>query len=480
MPKILLVISILSISWILNAQMKKNSNLKENYKTANEIVTEMKSGWNLGNSLDSQGSETAWGNPRTTKEMISEVIKKGYKTIRVPVRWDNYYSDRYNYIISNDYFNRVEEVVKYSYSQNIYTILNVHHNEIQELFTPQNKDRVKRELSALWKQIANRFKNYNQYLIFEIINEPRDHDDWTGTKSKYDVVNEVVLDSLNVIRSTGGMNSHRLVMITPYAAYKFGALTIPNDNMIAVSIHAYIPQEFSNKEHYSFTDSDKKTLKTILENIRIGLVNRNVPVIMGEFGAMNGNNYDERVKYVKEYATICHQMNVPILWWDNGVDSEYAIFNRYNKYFTYPNIASGMINVYNQNLKSTKNNQKYLILHHGQSQASNWGKAAKILTNHNQGGIFEETLIYTKGYFLMEFSAPSAYDAQLILQSYIRSSKWATINMGGYYKRNEHFFAKFYYKDMVSQFGDDFSLLDAIYVQATNSQITLYNLWYMI
>ena len=270
-------------------------------------------------------------------------------------------------------------------------------------------------------------------------------------------------------------------MITPYAASKFGALTIPNDKMIAVSIHAYIPSEFSNKEHYSFTNADKNSLKKYFENIRVGLINRNIPVIIGEFGAMNDNNYNERVNYVNEYSKICHKMNVPILWWDNGVNEEYAIFNRYNSYFIYENIANAMINEYNNNnVESSKSKQKYIVLYHGESYANNWGKATKVLTNHNQGGIFEETLLYTRGYFLMEFSAQNVNDAQLILQSYQRASKWETINMGSYYQNNGHYFAKFFYNDIVQKFGDDFSLLDAIYVQATNNQITLYNLWYLI
>ena len=474
-------IFLMSLILISNIELKKNTKLKTQLKTVNTILSEMKSGWNLGNSLESEYSETNWGNPKTTKEMISAVINKGYKTIRVPVRWDNNYSDKNNYIISNDYFKRVEEVIKYSYSQNIYTIINVHHNDIQELFIPQNKYRVNQELTSLWKQISNRFKYYNQYLIFEIINEPRDHDDWTGAKEKYDMLNEILLNCLNIIRSSGGNNNNRLVMITPYAASKFGALTIPNDKMIAVSIHAYIPSEFSNKEHYSFTNEDKNSLKKYFENIRVGLINRNIPVIIGEFGAMNDNNYNERVNYVNEYSKICHKMNVPILWWDNGVNEEYAIFNRYNSYFIYENIANAMINEYNNNnVESSKSKQKYIVLYHGESYANNWGKATKVLTNHNQGGIFEETLLYTRGYFLMEFSAQNVNDAQLILQSFQRASKWETINMGSYYQNNGHYFAKFFYNDIVQKFGDDFSLLDAIYVQATNNQITLYNLWYLI
>lgn len=79
-------------------------------RSAFEITNDMGAGWNLGNSLESEYNEEYWGNPRITKGMIDKIKEKGFKTLRVPVRWDDNYSDTYNYTISNDYMNRVATV----------------------------------------------------------------------------------------------------------------------------------------------------------------------------------------------------------------------------------------------------------------------------------------------------------------------------------------------------------------------------------
>ncbi len=258
---------IIVILTLFLSKIKTEKKLSEKrIKSAMEIISEMKVGWNLGNSLESEKKETNWGNPKTTQKMIDTIINRGFSTIRIPIRWDDNYIDKSRYIISKKFLDRVEEVVKYSYkygeSKKVYTIINVHHNKLQELFNYENKERIKNELSIIWKQISERFKKYNQYLIFEIINEPRDGNDWKGNKLKYDVVNEVILKSLQVIRQSGENNNNRLIMLTPYAASKYGALNLPKDDkMIAVSIHAYIPSIFTNKERPNFTNEDFKFIE---------------------------------------------------------------------------------------------------------------------------------------------------------------------------------------------------------------------------
>jgi len=57
--------------------------------SAIDLVKEIKIGWNLGNTLDAP-TETAWGNPRTTKAMIEKVREMGFNAVRVPVTWDTH------------------------------------------------------------------------------------------------------------------------------------------------------------------------------------------------------------------------------------------------------------------------------------------------------------------------------------------------------------------------------------------------------
>lgn len=150
--------------------------------SAFQITKDMKAGWNLGNSLESDYNETYWGNPTITKPMIDAIAAKGFRTLRVPTRWDDNYSDPSSYTISKDYMDRVEEVVNYGLSNGMYVILNVHHNDLQTKASAdwQEKENIKNELRSIWTQIATRFQKYGDRLIFEVNNEPRSGEDWTG------------------------------------------------------------------------------------------------------------------------------------------------------------------------------------------------------------------------------------------------------------------------------------------------------------
>ena len=95
-----------------------------------QIANDMGAGWNLGNSLESEYNETYWNNPKTTKKMIDAIAAKGFTTLRVPVRWDDHYSNPSNYTIDSSFMDRVETVVNYGLANDMYVILNVHHNDL--------------------------------------------------------------------------------------------------------------------------------------------------------------------------------------------------------------------------------------------------------------------------------------------------------------------------------------------------------------
>jgi len=135
-----------------------------------QIASDMGAGWNLGNSLESSNNETYWGNPKTTKAMIDAIAAKGFTTLRVPVRWDDHYSNPSSYTIDTNYMDRVETVVNYGLANGMYVILNVHHNDLQA--NVPNTSAISEELSAIWTQIGQRFKNYGDKLIFEVITNP--------------------------------------------------------------------------------------------------------------------------------------------------------------------------------------------------------------------------------------------------------------------------------------------------------------------
>ena len=146
-------------------------------KTAFEITEDMQIGWNYGNSLDATGgsgldTETSWGNPKATQEMMDAVKAKGFNTVRLPTTWYPHLDADNN--IDPAWMARVHEIVDYAYNNDMYVILNVHHEEWinrADLGTAYNE--ISTKLKAVWKQIAEEFKDYDQHLIFEGMNEPR-------------------------------------------------------------------------------------------------------------------------------------------------------------------------------------------------------------------------------------------------------------------------------------------------------------------
>lgn len=309
-----------------------------------EIVTEMKTGWNLGNSLDVEGpDETFWGNPVTTIAMIDEVSSRGFNTLRVPVTWRFHQGPAPNYIVEESWLARVEEVVNYGRANNMYVIINVHHDDPWIIPTFEKGDEVKERLSKLWTQIANRFKNYSDYVIFETLNEPRYEntpEEWTGgTAEGRDMVNQYHKVSLDAIRATGGNNSSRQIMISTYAAstipQAMDDLIIPNnDDRTIISLHSYFPFPFTLEGTDSTwgTDNDKAQLDAEMDRIKTKFIDNGKAVVLGEWSSGNQSNLEDRLAHASYYAQAAADRGFASIWWDNGNSSVsndgLAIFNR--------------------------------------------------------------------------------------------------------------------------------------------------------
>ena len=243
--------------------------------TAMQLVNDMGAGWNLGNTLEADGGETAWVNIKTTKEMIDKVAQAGFTTLRVPVRWDQHYTDS-DYTIDSDYLQRVEEVVNYGLDNDMYVILNIHHNQLQTKVTTDTavQQQVCYEISRIWSQVGKYFCEYGDKLIFETNNEPRYQEDWTGNSEYYSCVNLYNEAARSAIRSSGGNNAKRLITMPTYCASADDAKILgwekePSDDMIAVSLHAYLPYDFAFEGggHSDWLASDDAELAALFDRI---------------------------------------------------------------------------------------------------------------------------------------------------------------------------------------------------------------------
>jgi endoglucanase len=335
--------------------------------TSMQIVQEMQVGWNLGNTLDAKGNgitglatETYWGNPKATKALFDALKAKGFRTFRIPVTWENHFGSAPNYTIDAAWMDRVEEVVKYALDDKSYVILNSHHDEWVTL-TSGNKAQVQDQITKIWTQIANRFKTYGDRLIFETLNEPRLYgqpSEWNGgTPEARSILNEYNAAIVSAMRATGGNNALRHIMIPTHAATALEVaqndLILPaNDSRIIVSQHTYFPYPFTLDTSPTSTAqwgsaADKKAMDDELTRIQNKFVKNGIPVVIGEWGAIDKGNLDARVAHAAYYTQAVKDRGMCPVWWDNGVivseNSSFALIDRRNYNWVTARIADALV-----------------------------------------------------------------------------------------------------------------------------------------
>ena len=307
-------------------------------------------GWNLGNTFDAiKGGwnknademtvETSWVGIRTEERMIEALQNAGFTAIRVPASWHDHVDE--NYQISEKWLNRVQEVVDWAYSRGMYVILNIHHDEDQFLPTPAHKDESARYIETIWTQLAARFRDYDDHLILESMNEPRmvNHANewWFDANNQDCLASAKVLNELNPlfvanVRASGGSTATRYLMVPGYDASPTCVLndyfTLPKDtadNRLIVSVHAYTPYSFALEMPgiSTFgTQAQKQEIVSFMNGLYDRYITNGIPVIIGEFGAMvKGDNVQDRVDWTAFYAATAGARNLPVFWWDNNVFS---------------------------------------------------------------------------------------------------------------------------------------------------------------
>lgn len=331
---------------------------------SSSITDQMGAGWNLGNTFDATGgsglsTETSWGNPKTTKAMIDAVHDAGFQTIRIPISWAKHMDS--NYTIDSAWMARVKEVVDYAYDDGMYVIINIHHDNMwiengkikgsngSIGFYPdsENKTASLKFINSVWSQVAEEFKNYDEKLIFETLNEPRlsgtsyewSSPQWDTSATMTDsanTINEFNQQAVNTIRDSGGYNKTRYIMAPGYAASVGSAVAdiykLPTDPVsgnsgrIIVSTHAYTPYDLclgsntdiTSAKYTQFTSSSKKELDDMFASLSNKFTSKGIPVVMGEMGISNKNNNDARTAWASYYYTLGVKNGIPCVLWDNN------------------------------------------------------------------------------------------------------------------------------------------------------------------
>lgn len=357
-----------------------------------QITEAMGLGWNLGNQLEASSgglpSETCWGNPEITKELIDTIKAQGFKTVRIPVSYLDMIGDGPDYKIDTDWLDRVQEVVDYVVNNDMFAIVNMHGDgyytvDHSWLLCAEDDDKqteIKDKYGKVWTQIADRFKDYDQHLIFESMNEEFNNDYGKPDEKAYDNINAYNQIFVDSVRATGSNNEKRWLLLPgwntniEYTAGDDYNFKIPTDKgckadgkRIMISVHYYDP--------FNFTIDENKTAKTqwgkyAVKNYdnwgqedyvdsQMALLNEKFvslgyPVVIGEFGAQDKTekfaDYNEFRRYWSEYLIKAAKKNgVVCVYWDNGYNGNkgFGIINRFDYTITQPDLIAGMMRAIN-------------------------------------------------------------------------------------------------------------------------------------
>lgn len=316
--------------------VKSGSTMSYRDLTPEQLTEEMGAGWNLGNTMDGHTGftpgETVWQGVKTTKELIKSVHDLGFNTVRIPVTWGTMIDDENGYAIEEGWLSRVQDIVDYCVSLDMYAIVNIHHDGAEQTgwlrIASDDLDSVKEKYTAVWAQIGERFKDYDEHLIFESMNEVK------GKNMTVVEENKVIMDLnqifVDTVRGTGSNNSKRWLVVT--GKYNFidsicnekNEFSLPNDSVekkLIVSVHNYTPWQFCGSESLNVTEMTYEQMQynnSELAPLYDMYSSKGVPVIVGEYGCINKDNAAERAYYLEAMNRSFRQYDLIGIYWDQG------------------------------------------------------------------------------------------------------------------------------------------------------------------
>ena len=324
--------------------------------TPEMVFNAMGPGWNMGNHMDAINNgvagETVWGNPKCTQSTFDNVKKAGFKAVRICTTWTGHIGEAPAYRLEDKWLDRVAEIVGYAEKAGLVAIVNTHHDEsywldISKAYNNATQnEKVKDEIFCVWTQIAQRFKDKGEWLVFESFNEIQDGGwGWSAAfvanpDAQYKVLNEWNQIFVDAVRGVGGNNATRWLGIPGYAAsptFTIPGLVLPKDytsaNRLMVAVHDYDPYNYTlNAENFvrrfghtaerslRCSDDDEAGLRWTFDQLKSTYVDKAIPVYLGESGCSRHKDEDFAFqKYYMEYfCKAAADRLLPTYLWDNG------------------------------------------------------------------------------------------------------------------------------------------------------------------
>lgn len=310
--------------------------------------------------------ETLWNNPLTTYDMINKVKEAGFNAVRIPVTFFNHIPSNSD-VIDTGWLDRIQEVVDYAINQDMYCIISFYHDGSTTgwLRVASDSDANINKFSSIWRQLAERFKNYDEKLLFQGYNELTDKDDTWGYPGKADVewVNNLAQTFVDTVRATGGNNSRRCLIVMPYAGSHeqeiIDGFRLPSDtarDRLIVAVNAYAPATFAynielgdesenDDQAVSASDAaqwgtlaDEAELDALFRKLQTRFRNQSIPVMITEFCSADKGNTEARVRHAAYYTKKADETGIPCFWWDDG-----SLLLRRTLIWSYEEIVNAMV-----------------------------------------------------------------------------------------------------------------------------------------
>jgi endoglucanase len=318
--------------------------------SAVQLAAKFKLGWNLGNTLEATGGETAWGNPQATQALIDKVKASGFTAVRLPCSWDQYASQTTGKI-QDAWISRVKQVVQYCVNDGLYVFLNIHWDGgwLENNITTQAQSAVNAKQKAYWEQIATAMRDFDEHLIFASANEPNASD-----ATSMSVLLSYHQTFVNAVRSTGGHNTYRTLVVQgpstniDYSSNLMNTLpTDPTANRMMVEVHYYEPFQFTclsadatwgnmfyywGQSYHSIIEPSRNStwgeedyVLSEFPKMKTKFVDKGIPVIIGEYGAYRRTtplDMDKHQASVDHWLTYVTQQAIANgcepFYWDTG------------------------------------------------------------------------------------------------------------------------------------------------------------------
>ncbi len=316
--------------------------------SAEEMVAEMGTGWNLGNTMDGHTggtpNELQWQSVLTTQAIIDAVHDYGFNTIRIPTTWGTMINDDYS--INDTWMSRVQDIVDYCVNNGMYVIINVHHDGADNGYWldmgADDMTPVYEKFAGVWNTIALRFKDYDEHLLFAAFNEISTTGSDTETKirdmERINQLNQIFVDT---VRATGGNNAERWLVCpgrytniedTCNDAYGFKLPTDTVKDRLFVEVHYYDWQFgiYESMGKTTFSEQNAASLENSFKLLEEDFISKGIPVLIGEYGSINKHNLPEREYHHEVVNLLCakYGLIVPCYWdagWhDRTLDPDYS------------------------------------------------------------------------------------------------------------------------------------------------------------